>query len=151
MIRVGAIGLGYWGPNLVRCFSELNDCKVTMVCDKDVGRLTRLTDRYPGIHPTENADDVLSSDMVDAVVIATPTRTHHALAAAALDRGLHTFVEKPLATSGAECRDLIQRRRRTIAGCSWDMCFCTRRRCESFASWSTAATWATSVISVRRG
>lgn len=109
MIRIGAIGLGYWGPNLVRCFSELNDCKVTMVCDKDVGRLTRLTDRYPGIHPTENADDVLSSDMVDAVVIATPTRTHHALAAAALDRGLHTFVEKPLATSGAECRDLIER------------------------------------------
>ncbi len=109
MIRIGVIGLGYWGPNLVRCFSELPDCKVTAVCDRDVERLVRLTDRFPGIRPTETVDEVLDADMVDAVVVATPTRTHHEIAAAALDRGLHTFVEKPLATSSAECRDLIQR------------------------------------------
>ncbi|MBX3439716.1 MAG: Gfo/Idh/MocA family oxidoreductase [Planctomycetaceae bacterium] len=109
MIRVGVIGLGYWGPNLVRCFSELPNSKVTMVCDRDVDRLIRLTERFPGIRPTESVDDVLSSDLVDAVVIATPTQTHHQIAARALDSGLHTFVEKPLATSSAECRDLIQR------------------------------------------
>ncbi|MGD9854409.1 MAG: Gfo/Idh/MocA family protein, partial [Planctomycetaceae bacterium] len=109
MIRIGVIGLGYWGPNLVRCFSELSDCKVTLVCDRDVERLVRLTDRFPGIRPTESVDDVLAGDMVDAVVVATPTRTHYEIAARALDSGLHTFVEKPLATSGAECRDLIQR------------------------------------------
>lgn len=109
MIRVGVIGLGYWGPNLVRCFTELSDCKVTTVCDRDVGRLVRLTERFPGIRPTESVDEVLNSGMVDAVVVATPTRTHYEIASRALDRGLHTFVEKPLATNSADCRDLIQR------------------------------------------
>jgi len=109
MIRVGVIGLGYWGPNLVRCFAELGDCKVTTVCDRDVERLIRLTERFPGIRPTESIDDVLNSDIVDAVVVATPTRTHYEIASRALDRGLHTFVEKPLATGSADCRDLIRR------------------------------------------
>ncbi len=109
MIRVGVIGLGYWGPNLVRCFNELSDCKVTMVCDTDFDRLTKLTDRFPGIIPTENVNNVLFGGRVDAVVVATPTRTHHELASAALAQGLHTFVEKPLATSSSECLDLIQR------------------------------------------
>lgn len=109
MIRIGVIGLGYWGPNLVRCFSELGDCKVTLVCDRELERLVRLTDRFPGIRPTDSVDELLTGDLVDAVVVATPTGTHYELARRALDAGLHTFVEKPLATTSAQCRDLMER------------------------------------------
>jgi predicted dehydrogenase len=109
MIRVGLIGLGHWGPNLVRCFREFPECEVTYVCDRDAERLRQVCKRYPGVHGTSDDADVLRSDRVDAVVIATPTRTHYALASRALDEGLHTFVEKPLATRSAECLDLISR------------------------------------------
>ena len=71
MTRVGLIGLGYWGPNLVRCFNELEDCRVTAVCDRDPVRLTRITDRFPGTMPTEDADELFTSGKCDAVVIAT--------------------------------------------------------------------------------
>lgn len=112
MIRIGIVGLGHWGPNLVRCFSELEHAKVTAVCDQDPSQLLRIRNRYPGIRLLDRFDQLLDRDLVDAVVIATPTRTHHALAAKALDHGLHTFVEKPLAKTSAECRDLIARAQR---------------------------------------
>jgi predicted dehydrogenase len=108
MIRVGIIGLGYWGPNLVRCFDEIDGCRVTYVCDKDLDRLTAISDRFPGVKPTQEADELLDSGIVDAVVIATPTKTHFHLASAALRRGLDTFVEKPLAGSSEECQELIE-------------------------------------------
>jgi predicted dehydrogenase len=109
MIRLGLIGLGHWGPNLVRCFHEFRECEVAYVCDRDADRLRYVCDRLPGVRGTSDDADVLRSDRVDAVVIATPTRTHYALAKRALDEGLHTFVEKPLATSSLECADLIER------------------------------------------
>ncbi|HEY6562954.1 MAG TPA: Gfo/Idh/MocA family oxidoreductase [Pirellulaceae bacterium] len=109
MIRIGIVGLGHWGPNLVRCFSELEQCKVTAVCDHDAGQLIRIRNRFPHIRPVDDFNQILDRDLVDAVVIATPTRTHHRLAAKALDHGLHTFVEKPLATTSKECHDLIAR------------------------------------------
>ena len=95
MIRVGIVGLGYWGPNLVRCFSDIQDCKVTAVCDRDYDQLLRIKDRYPGVYPMENFDSLLDRDLVDAVVIATPTASHHQLALKALQHDLHVFVEKP--------------------------------------------------------
>ena len=107
MIRVGIVGLGYWGPNLVRCFSDLPNCKVTAVCDKSHVQLRRIKDRYPGIQPLESFDELLDRDLVDAVVIATPTSTHFRLASAALEHDLHVFVEKPLAKTAGECRQLI--------------------------------------------
>ncbi|MDQ4077648.1 MAG: Gfo/Idh/MocA family oxidoreductase [Chloroflexota bacterium] len=106
--RVGIIGLGYWGPNLVRTFDSLPDVKVTALCDRDTERLRQLTSRFPHLHATDQAEELLSRDLVDAVVIATPTGTHYALAKRALERGLHTFVEKPLATTSAECEELIE-------------------------------------------
>lgn len=109
MIRIGLIGLGHWGPNLVRCFYEFPECEVTYVCDRDAERLRRVCQRLPGVVGTSDDAEVLRSDRVDAVVIATPTRTHYSLAKRALDEGLHAFVEKPLATSALECTDLIQR------------------------------------------
>lgn len=108
MIRVGIVGLGYWGPNLVRCFSDLDDCKVTAVCDRDYDQLLRIKDRFPQVYPLESFDALLDRDLVDAVVIATPTSTHYELTRKALDHDLHVFVEKPLAQSGHECRMLIE-------------------------------------------
>ncbi len=107
MIRVGIVGLGYWGPNLVRCFTDLEDCKVTSVCDQNCDQLLRMKDRFPSVYPIENYDQLIERDLVDAVVIATPTETHHELARKALERDLHVFVEKPLAKTVAECRDLV--------------------------------------------
>ncbi|MCA9175816.1 MAG: Gfo/Idh/MocA family oxidoreductase, partial [Planctomycetales bacterium] len=107
MIRFGVIGLGYWGPNLVRCFNELENGRVTLVCDRDISRLNAITTRFPGIKPTESVEDVWSSDAIDAVVIATPTSTHYELAKRAIECGLHVFVEKPLAQTVEQCEDLI--------------------------------------------
>ncbi len=108
MLRVGIVGLGYWGPNLVRCFSEMDNCTVTAVCDHSQSQLRRLTDRFPGVQPVESFETLLDRDLVDAVVIATPTSTHYRLARLALEHDLHVFVEKPLARTSDECRQLIE-------------------------------------------
>lgn len=108
MLRVGIIGLGYWGPNLVRCFSDLENCKVTAVCDQSHEQLLRITNRFPGVHPVESFDALLDRDLVDAVVIATPTASHYELTLKALEHDLHVFVEKPLAKTSAQCRKLVR-------------------------------------------
>jgi predicted dehydrogenase len=107
MIRIGIIGAGYWGPNLIRCFQETPDCEVVYVCDRDPKKLDHICARFPKVIGTINDADVLCRERVDAVVIATPTKTHYRLAKRALEAGLHTFVEKPLATRSEECADLI--------------------------------------------
>jgi len=107
MVRIGIVGLGYWGPNLVRTLSGFRDCQVTALCDLNTRRLKEFHDRFPNIFGTTEVAEVLTRDVVDAVVIATPTRTHFPLARRALEAGLHTFVEKPLATSTAECEELV--------------------------------------------
>lgn len=108
MIRVGIVGLGYWGPNLVRCFSDLENCRVTAVCDQDYDQLLRIKNRFPNVYPIEDFDALLKRDLIDAVVIATPTATHFELAMKALEHDLHVFVEKPLAKTSAECRSLVE-------------------------------------------
>lgn len=108
MIRVGIIGLGYWGPNLVRNFDDLPDSKVVALCDSDLKRLRQAAARFPNTYTTNKAEEMINRDLVDALVMATPTNTHYALAKRALSRGIHTFVEKPLATSPQECEILIQ-------------------------------------------
>jgi predicted dehydrogenase len=107
MIRVGIIGLGYWGPNLVRCFDGLEDCAATIVCDLNTSRLAHVQKQFPDIEAVTDSEVVFDREKVDAVVIATPTKTHFQLARTALRKGLHTFVEKPLATTSPECRELI--------------------------------------------
>ncbi|QDV67741.1 Inositol 2-dehydrogenase [Rosistilla carotiformis] len=108
MIRVGIVGLGYWGPNLVRCFSDIDGAKVTAVCDQSRDNLCRITDHFRGVTPFESFQEMLDRDVIDAVVIATPTATHFQLASDALKHGLHVFVEKPLAKTSDECRKLIE-------------------------------------------
>ena len=105
MVRVGVVGLGYWGPNLVRVLSGFPDCEVTALCDLNPRRLHDFQRKFPAVRmATTCVSDLLSSDVVDAVIIATPTKTHFALAAEALRNGLHCFVEKPLATSSRRLR-----------------------------------------------
>ncbi len=107
MIRIAVIGVGYWGPNLLRIFDNLPDCQVTTVCDRDAKRLQSVCKGFPEVHATTDAGEVFDSD-IDAVVIATPAKSHFRLARQALESGLHTFVEKPLATTSGECEKLIE-------------------------------------------
>lgn len=108
MLRIGIIGLGYWGPNLLRVFDSIPGAKVSVICDRDPLRLRALSLSLPGVHCCADAEALLESGLADAVVIATPTATHFRLAQAALRRGLHTFVEKPLAQTSAECAALAE-------------------------------------------
>src|SRR5256885_461461 len=106
-IRVGIIGCGYWGPNLVRNFSKHDKCEVVAAADRDGMRLESLLRAYPGVVGFNEATDLLQDELVDAVVIATPVRTHYPLAAEALERGKHVLVEKPITASVREAKDLV--------------------------------------------
>lgn len=107
MIRVGIIGCGYWGPNLVRTFNEIEGVEIARVSDLRPGRREFIVQRYPWIQTTAHADDVLSDASIDAVVIATPPDTHCSLALQALNQGKHIFVEKPLATNTVDAENIV--------------------------------------------
>ncbi|MGE0043485.1 MAG: Gfo/Idh/MocA family protein, partial [Vicinamibacterales bacterium] len=108
MIGIGVIGLGYWGPNLLRNFAENPDARVVAVSDLRPERLATAAARYPAVRTTTDARSVFSDPAVDAVVIATPVSTHFDLALAALQAGKHVLVEKPLAASVDEGRRLAE-------------------------------------------
>jgi predicted dehydrogenase len=117
LIRVGIIGCGYWGPNLVRTFAEMEDVQVVRIGDLRPGRLDFMAKRYPQIDRTQDAMSVISDATIDAVVIATPPKSHYELAMAALRAGKHIMVEKPLATSvedGQRMLELADRLRRIL-------------------------------------
>lgn len=107
-VRVAVVGLGYWGPNLVRNLQELECTEVVAVCDKRRDRLDLIGKRYPAVRLCEDVDAVLDAEDVDALAIATPVSTHFELASAALRAGKHAFVEKPLASSSAEGVELVR-------------------------------------------
>ena len=96
-LGVAVVGAGYWGPNLIRNFRSADDWDLVAVCDLDTDRARRVLGQAPGIDVTADLDAVLAREDVDAVAIATPARTHHAIAEAALRAGKHVLVEKPLA------------------------------------------------------
>jgi predicted dehydrogenase len=107
LVRIGVVGLGYWGPNLVRVLHELECADVVAVCDLEGAALTKIGRRYPAIRRTSDFEELLRDGSVDALVIATPVGTHFELARAALEAGKHVFVEKPMAGSVAEAETLI--------------------------------------------
>ena len=107
-VRVAVVGLGYWGPNLVRNFNELACAEVVAVCDRDVERLELIQRRYPAVQAHTSFEDVLADETIDVVALATPVSTHFPLGRAALEAGKHVFIEKPLAASTSECLELIQ-------------------------------------------
>ena len=107
-LRVAVVGLGYWGPNLVRNLHEVEDAEVAWICDLDTNALDVIGRRYPAVKRTTSFDEVLADETVDAIAIATPVTTHAPLATAALEAGKHVFVEKPLAASSAEAAALLE-------------------------------------------
>jgi predicted dehydrogenase len=117
MIKVGVIGYGYWGPNLVRNFMEAPGATVVAVCDLRAERLAPLKLRYPTIRILNDTRDLLNDTSVDAIVIATPVSSHFELAMAALGADKHVLVEKPLAANSEQALQLIEeaaRRRRVL-------------------------------------
>lgn len=106
-VVIGQIGVGGWGPNLLRNFFELSDVKVKTCCDLNPAILAGIKNDYPDAMGTENADEIINDPEIDAVVIATPAPTHFALAKKMLQAKKHLFVEKPLTLNIAEAAELI--------------------------------------------
>jgi len=107
MVRVGVIGYGYWGPNLVRNIAEAKDLEIAGVSDLRPERLELLKSRYPAVKVTTNFRDLVDSPLIDAIAIATPVSTHFDLAMSALRARKHVLVEKPLATTSEDALRLI--------------------------------------------
>ena len=116
MIKVGVIGYGYWGPNLVRNYVAQPDTRVAMVCDRDAQQLAKVAALYPGIRLTQSADHLINDPEIDAVVVSTPVESHFPLAMAALKAGKHVLVEKPITSAADQARRLIDEamRRRLV-------------------------------------
>jgi predicted dehydrogenase len=108
MLSVALIGAGYWGPNLARNIAASHATRLSWVCDLDAEAAERLAARYPGTEATAAYGDVLSDPGVDGIVIATPPVTHQPLVEGALRAGKHVLVEKPLATSSSEARQMCK-------------------------------------------
>lgn len=106
--RVGIIGAGYWGPNLVRNFMLVPDVEVAAIADLQESRRKFIKDRYPTINALADDAQLIGDPSIDAVVIATPVNTHFRLAEAALKAGKHVMLEKPMCASARECDALIE-------------------------------------------
>jgi len=107
MIGVAVVGYGYWGPNLVRNFSDTPGARLVTVCDLKKERLASVHSRYPAVKITDDFEEVLRDPAVSAVAIATPVSSHFRLAMSALMAGKHVFVEKPIASSSEEAQRLV--------------------------------------------
>jgi predicted dehydrogenase len=106
-VRVGVVGLGYWGPNLARNFDGLPDCELTWVCDASVQARERVAPSLRDARVTGEIDELLADPRLDAVALATPVPTHAELAARVLEAGKHCFVEKPLAERVADAERAV--------------------------------------------
>ena len=107
-LTFGVVGLGYWGPNLLRVLAELEEAELKWICDLEPQRLARFGRRYPSCARTADIDHLINDDELDAILIATPVFTHFDLAARSLEAGKHTFVEKPLAPSSEQADQLLE-------------------------------------------
>jgi predicted dehydrogenase len=107
-IAVGVVGCGYWGPNFIRNLRSFPECRLTVVCDINRDRLSHMQALYPGVDGETDFNRMLARKDLDAVVIATSVRHHFPMAKASLLAGKHTLIEKPMASSVAECEELIE-------------------------------------------
>ena len=108
LVRVGVIGYGHWGPNIVRNLHGVETCEVAAVCDKSPSALRRVNRLYPQVHLTTDASEIVRSPDIDAVAVVTPAWTHFELAKAALLNGKHVFIEKPVTSSSQQAEELIE-------------------------------------------
>jgi len=107
-VRIAHVGLGYWGPSLARNLASIDGAELSILCDTNAERLELIGRGFPGARRVTNYEHVLHDETIDGVVLATPVESHFSLAKAALESGKHVLVEKPLATSSAECEELIR-------------------------------------------
>ncbi|MBN2185746.1 MAG: Gfo/Idh/MocA family oxidoreductase [Candidatus Krumholzibacteriota bacterium] len=117
MLKVGVIGCGYWGPNLIRNFSALDDAEVKICSDLELKRIEHMKKLYPSVAITQDYRDIIEDSDIDAVVIATPVSTHYKLAAEALEAGKHVFCEKPLTQNveeGVKLVDIADKMKKTL-------------------------------------
>lgn len=108
LTTVAVVGCGYWGPNLVRNYSSLQDCRMKWACDRDAKRCAHMEQLYPSVKAAQSIDPILEDGETDAVVIATPVNAHFDLARKSLLAGKHVFLEKPMAQTSAQCGELIR-------------------------------------------
>src|SRR5260370_14616155 len=107
-VRVGVVGYGYWGPNVVRNFQGLENCQVVAICDQDPAGLQRARNLYPGVDMKLDSSELLSSSEIDAIDVVTPVWTHFELAKSALQNGKHVFVEKPFTSTPQQAEEIIE-------------------------------------------
>src|ERR1700704_263966 len=107
-IVVGVVGCGYWGPNLVRNFKALPNCNLKAMCDLNEARLRHMRNLYSDVEGVTDFDHLLNGVGLDWVVVSAPVRHHYSLAKASLLAGKHTLIEKPMASSSAECEELVE-------------------------------------------
>jgi len=107
-VRVGVVGFGYWGPNLVRNLDRLDDAELVAACDLSEANINKLRDLYPDVATTSDLEEFLNGFDLDAVVVATSAPTHHALGSKVIAAGKHCFIEKPLALTTADAESLVR-------------------------------------------
>ena len=107
MVKIGVIGYGYWGPNIVRNLQGLDSTCTELICDSNPSAQARARKAYPGVKIVSDPNEVLRSPDIDAVAIITPVWTHYELAKKALENGKHVFIEKPFASNSAQAQELI--------------------------------------------
>jgi predicted dehydrogenase len=108
MIKIGIIGYGYWGPNVVRNFLSTEGAQIISICDINKDALNKARKNYPKLKIVSDSSEILTSPEIDAVAIVTPVYTHFELAKKAIENGKHIFVEKPFTSSVAEAEELIE-------------------------------------------
>jgi len=109
MLRVGVVGCGDWGPNLIRAFNDCDDAEVRAVCDRQGSRVKRILKRYPAVEGHIDGRELIDRDDIDLVVVATPVDSHFSFARAAVESGKHVLVESPFTETCAEGEELIDR------------------------------------------
>src|SRR5947209_1156395 len=107
-IKFGVIGYGYWGPNVVRNLTQLDNTEVLSICDKSEASRWKVAKLYPDIDVTADPTRLITSPDIDAVAVVTPVWTHYALTKAALENGKHVFVEKPFTSNTVQAEELIE-------------------------------------------
>ena len=113
MHQIALVGTGYWGTNIATSFEATGRAAIRWLCDLDPKNLAAIAARRPDARTTANLDHVLNDDAVEAVVISTPTTTHHEVATRALAAGKHVLIEKPITASSADAADIIKRAKET--------------------------------------
>ncbi len=107
MIRIGVIGCGYWGPNIIRNFTTTEGARVVAVCDTKEEMLKKIKKQYAEVYCTTDSNEILGAPDIDAVAVVTPVSTHYPLSKKALENGKHLFVEKPFTASSDHAKELI--------------------------------------------